>query len=80
MIAFGHEPYAVTGGGNAEELEKRITYKLIAGGSALYLDNMNNTALKSDLLASAITERPARVRICLAGRRWSRSTHPPSSS
>ena len=63
MIAFGHEPYAVTGGGNAEELEKRIASELIAGGSALYLDNMNNTALKSDLLASAITERPARVRV-----------------
>ena len=63
MIAFGHEPYAVTGGGNAEELEKRIASELIAGGSALFLDNMNNTALKSDLLASAITERPARVRV-----------------
>src|SRR5215217_3800052 len=63
MIAFGHEPYAVTGGGNAEELEKRIASELIAGGSALFLDNMNNTALKSDLLASAITERPARVRL-----------------
>jgi hypothetical protein len=63
MNAFGHEPYAVTGGGNAEELEKRIASELIAGGSALFLDNMNNTALKSDLLASAITERPARVRV-----------------
>ena len=63
IIAFGHEPHAVTGGGNAEELEKRIASELIAGGSALFLDNMNNTALKSDLLASAITERPARVRL-----------------
>jgi hypothetical protein len=33
------------------------------GGPALFLDNLNNTAFKSDLLASAITERPARVRL-----------------
>ena len=33
------------------------------GQSALFLDNLNNTAFKSDLLASAITERPARVRV-----------------
>src|SRR5215217_3079923 len=63
MIAFGHEPYAVTGGGNAEELEKRIASELIAGGSALFLDNLNNTAFRCNLLASAITERPARVRL-----------------
>ena len=31
--------------------------------TALFIDNVNNTALKSDLLASAITERPARVRV-----------------
>jgi hypothetical protein len=33
------------------------------GSPALFLDNLNNTAFKSDLLASAITERPARVRL-----------------
>jgi hypothetical protein len=31
--------------------------------SALFLDNLNNTAFRSDLLASAITERPAKVRV-----------------
>jgi len=36
--------------------------ELIEGSPALFLDNLNNTAFKSDLLASAITERPARVR------------------
>jgi hypothetical protein len=63
IIAFGHEPHAVTSGGKAEELEKRIAAELMAGGPTLFLDNLNNTAFKSDLLASAITERPSRVRI-----------------
>jgi hypothetical protein len=44
-------------------LEKRIAAELIEGSPALFLDNLNNTAFKSNLLASAITERPARVRL-----------------
>lgn len=63
LIAFGREPHAVTAGANAEELEKRISAELMEGSPALFLDNLNNTAFKSDLLASAITERPARVRL-----------------
>jgi hypothetical protein len=63
IIAFGREPHAVTAGANAEELEKRIAAELIEGGPALFLDNLNNTAFKSSLLASAITERPAKVRL-----------------
>jgi hypothetical protein len=53
----------VTAGANAEELEKRIAAELIEGSPALFLDNLNNRAFRSDLLASAITERPARVRL-----------------
>ena len=60
MIAFGRAPHAVTGGANSEELEKRIASELIEGSPVLFLDNLNNTVLKSNLLASAITERPAR--------------------
>ena len=63
IIAFGREPHAVTGGASAEELEKRIAAELIEGSPVLFLDNLNNTAFKSNLLASAITERPARVRL-----------------
>lgn len=63
IIAFGREPHAVTAGGTAEELDKRIASELIEGSPALFLDNLNNTAFKSNLLASAITERPARVRL-----------------
>jgi hypothetical protein len=44
-------------------LEKRISAELMEANSALFLDNLNNTAFKSDLLASAITERPSRVRL-----------------
>ena len=62
-IAFGRDPHAVTSGATAEELEKRISAELMQGSPALFLDNLNNTAFKSDLLASAITERPARVRV-----------------
>jgi hypothetical protein len=62
-IAFGREPHAVTGGGTPEELEKRVAAELIGGGPVLFLDNLNNTTFRSDLLASAITERPARVRL-----------------
>lgn len=62
IIAFGNEPHAVTAGANSEELEKRIASELMQASAVLFLDNLNNTAFKSDLLASAITERPARVR------------------
>ena len=33
------------------------------GSPVLFLDNLNNTAFRSNLQASAITERPARVRV-----------------
>lgn len=62
-IAFGREPHAVTAGGTQEELEKRIAAELIEGGQTVFLDNLNSMALRSDTLASAITERPARMRL-----------------
>jgi hypothetical protein len=63
LVAFGREPFAVTSGGSSQELEKRIASELVAGGPTLFLDNINDRALRSDLLASAITERAARVRV-----------------
>ena len=62
-IAFGQDPHAVTGGSDLHELEKRISAELMASGPVLFLDNLNNVTFKSNLLASAITERPARVRV-----------------
>ena len=63
LVAFGREPHAVTSGAKAEELEKRIAAELMQGHPVLFLDNLNNTAFRSNLLASAITERPSRVRL-----------------
>ncbi len=63
LVAFGREPHAVTSGASAEELEKRIAAELMQGNAALFLDNLNNATLRSNLLASAITERPSRVRL-----------------
>jgi hypothetical protein len=62
-VAFGSPPVAFTPGGDKAELDKRIASELLQAGTALFLDNVNSTALKSDTLASVITERPARVRI-----------------
>ena len=63
QIAFGRDPHAVTAGPDNQELEKRIAAELIQGTPVVFLDNLNNRAFKSDQLASAITERPARVRV-----------------
>lgn len=62
-IAFGTPPRAFTAGSEKGELDKRLVAELIEAAPAVFLDNVNNTALKSDLLASVLTERPARVRI-----------------
>jgi hypothetical protein len=62
-VAFGKEPSAVTAGHDKEEMDKRLVAMLVGGQQVLFLDNVNSAALKSDLLASAITETPARVRV-----------------
>lgn len=62
-IAFGRQPAAVTAGSGIEELEKRLAAKFIESAPAILVDNVNGSALKSDLLASAISERPAEIRI-----------------
>lgn len=62
VIAFGIQPRAMTVGENRDELDKRITAALIGAAPMVFLDNVNGIALKSDILASAITERPAEVR------------------
>ena len=56
-------PRAFTTGGDRKELDKRIAAELVEAHAALFLDNANGIALKSDTLASVLTERPARVRI-----------------
>ena len=61
-VAFGARPAAITAGGTPAELDKRLAAALMEASAALFLDNVNAATLKSDVLASAITERPAVVR------------------
>ena len=61
-IAFGVQPRAFTRGGDRQELDKRLASELIEAAPILFLDNVNGTMLRSDTLASVLTERPARVR------------------
>ena len=62
-IAFGIWPRSFTTGSERQELDKRLAAELIEAQPALFLDNANGIALRSDLLASVLTERPARVRL-----------------
>jgi putative DNA primase/helicase len=62
-IAFGIRPRAFTGGHDRQELDKRIATELMEAAPALFLDNLNDTVLRSDTLASVLTERPAGVRL-----------------
>jgi hypothetical protein len=62
-IAYGHPPSAFTPGHDKQELDKRLVSALIEAGSSIFLDNVNSTALRSDTLASVLTERPSHVRI-----------------
>jgi putative DNA primase/helicase len=62
-IAFSIRPRAFTTGGERHELDKRLAAELIEAQPALFLDNANGVTLRSDTLASVLTERPARVRV-----------------
>ena len=62
-IAFGIRPRAFTAGGERHELDKRLAAELVEAGPTLFLDNVNGAILRSDTLASVLTERPARVRL-----------------
>ena len=61
--AFGNRPRAFTAGGDRKELDKRLAAELVEAQPALFLDNANGIALRSDTLASVLTERPSRVRV-----------------
>lgn len=63
LIAFGVPARAFTAGTEKNELDKRLVAELIEAAPVVFLDNVNGTALRNDLLASVLTERPARVRI-----------------
>jgi putative DNA primase/helicase len=62
-IAFGTRPRAFTSGNDRQELDKRLAAELVEAHPIVFLDNANGVALRSDTLASVLTERPARVRL-----------------
>jgi hypothetical protein len=61
-IAYGLRPRAFTPGSDRHELDKRLAAELIEAQPVVFLDNVNGVALRSDTLASVLTERPCRVR------------------
>lgn len=63
QIASGAKPSAFTSGHDVEEFDKRLTSAFVEARPAVFLDNFNAQELKSDLLASVLTENPAMVRI-----------------
>jgi hypothetical protein len=62
IIGSGVRPSAFTSGHDDEEFDKRLTAALVEAHPAIFLDNFNAKELKSDVLASALTEDPAMVR------------------
>jgi hypothetical protein len=62
IIASGAAPSAFTSGHDDGEFDKRLTAALIEARPAIFLDNYNSKDLKSDILASALTENPCEVR------------------
>jgi hypothetical protein len=62
IVATGMTPHAITAGHDASETDKRLISALKAGAPFIFLDNVNSTTLRSDTLASAITEPKAQLR------------------
>jgi hypothetical protein len=62
VVGSGVRPSAFTSGHDANEFDKRLTAALIEARPTVFLDNFNAKELKSNTLASALTESPAMVR------------------
>jgi len=62
IVGSGAKPSAFTSGHDKEETDKRLTAALVQAHPSVFLDNFNGGELKSDILASALTQDPAMVR------------------
>ena len=62
-IAYGERPRPFTAGNDRHEMDKRLVSEVIEGNPVVFLDNVNGTLLRSDTLASFLTERPSGVRL-----------------
>ena len=67
-VAFGVAPRAFTMGRDIAELDKRLASALMDATPVLFLDNVNATNLRSDLLASVLSEPNVDVRLLGASR------------
>ena len=62
IVATGSYPDAITAGHDAAEFDKRLNSSLILGSPFIFLDNFNGTGLRSDTLASAVSEPNVQLR------------------
>ena len=63
VVAFDRPPSSIAQVTAKDELDKQISSALIDGGPSILLDNFNDMTLTSSILASALTERPSKLRI-----------------
>src|SRR5262249_16110571 len=63
VIAFGTRPNVTPKDDSREEFDKRLVSALIEAHPFLFLDNFNEASLRSNTLASVMTERPVRPRV-----------------
>ena len=63
IIAYGERPRPFTAGNDRHEMDKRLVSEVIEGNPMVFLDNVNGILLRSNTLASFLTERPSGVRM-----------------
>ena len=62
VVAFGQQPHAAAlGDGN--EFDKGLTAELLRGDPTILIDNLNRRVLRSPVLCTALSERPAMLRV-----------------
>jgi putative DNA primase/helicase len=62
VIAYGVIPKPFTAGHDGHELDKRLASAMIEAEQVVWLDNKNGSVLRSETMASGLTERAARIR------------------
>jgi hypothetical protein len=62
VIAYGVIPKPFTAGHDGHELDKRLASAMIEAEQVVWLDNKNGSILRSETMASGLTERAARIR------------------
>jgi hypothetical protein len=63
LIAYGMLARPFPPGNDRHEMDKRLVAEVIQGNPIVFMDNVNGVTLRSDTLASFLTERPSQVRI-----------------